>query len=484
MEFTIFKRLTFGYLTIMILMLFLVIFVTIMLNHLTHLTREASSIDGQTVRLTERLSNNMFSMVSFEKKYLISKDNDFYQHFLRTKNDFINDIQQLGLLAAGPEKNKKFSETRRLCDEYFTIFTLEIENIEKGQKYPYEKYQTQKEKIIEEINKNFKDINWVARSDRDEKIKMSSQISYNVLIITSIAAGLSIFVGILISFFNTRIINRSILLLQKKTKDIAEGKFEKISGIDSPPGIKELANEFNIMCDRLRELDELKEDFISHVSHELRTPLTAIREASALLIEGAFAEKPKNRQELLTIVKDECERLIASVNKILDLSRMEAKMMEYNFNPSSLIHFIRKCLLKLEPIAKRKKIVLKLTHQNHLPDIRMDAERIGQLLDNLIGNALKFTKEEGSVAVEVLLKVNDIKEIQVSISDTGPGIRKENMEIIFSKFKRIEGGKETAIGTGLGLSIAKHVITAHGGRIWVESTLGKGSTFFFTLPAG
>jgi two-component system sensor histidine kinase GlrK len=468
----------------MMLVLFLVIFVTLKLNQLTQLTRAASSIDGQTVRLTERLSNNMFSMVSFEKKYLISKDNDFYQRFLRIKKDFNNDIQQLGILVSGLEKNNRFSETCELVDEYFSIFTLEIENIKKGQKYPYKKYQTQKEKIVEEINKNFKDINWTARSDRDEKIKISSQISYNVLIITSIAAGLSIIFGILISFFNTRLINRSIILLQKKTKDIAKGKFEKITGIGSPPEIKELANDFNIMCDRLRELDELKEDFISHVSHELRTPLTAIKEASGLLIEGAFADKPKSRQLLLTIVKDECERLIVSVNRILDLSRMEAKMMEYNFSRSSLTQSIRKCLIKLAPIAKRKKIALKLKHQKNLPDIRMDPERIGQLLDNLIGNALKFTDEQGSVTVEVLLKGHDIKEIQVSISDTGCGIQKENLENIFIKFKRIEGGKETARGTGLGLSIAKHVIAAHGGKIWVESTLGKGSTFYFALPAG
>ena len=468
----------------MILVLFLVIFVTIKLNQITHLTRAASSVDGQTVRLAERLSDNMFSMVSFEKKYLISKDNDFYRRFLQIKNYFDHEMQKLGLLVADSEKIKKFSKTRQLCDEYFSIFTREIEKIKKDQNYPYGKYQTQKEKIVEEINKSLKDINWTARSDRDEKIKISSQISYNVLKITFIAAGLSIFFGILISFYNTRSINRSILLLQEKTKDIAEGKFEKISGIASPPEIKDLANDFNIMCDRLRELDALKEDFISHVSHELRTPLTAIREASGLLIEEAFADKPESRQELLAIVKDECERLIVSVNRILDLSRMEAKMMEYHFSRTSLIHLIRKCILKLTPIAQRKKIALELTPPPHLSDIWLDTERIDQLLENLIGNALKYSYEGGSVIVEVLLKDHDSMEIEVSISDTGCGIHNNNLEKIFDKFKRIENGKETARGTGLGLSIAKHVITAHGGKIWVESTPGKGSTFFFTLPAG
>ena len=484
MKFTIFKRLTFGYLAIMMLVLFLVIFVTLKLNQLTRLTRAASSVDGQTARLSERLSNNMFSMVSFEKKYLISKDNDFYKHFLEIREYFNKDMQQLGLLLADLEKNKKHSKIRQLCDDYFSIFTREIENIKGGQKYPYKDYQTQKENIVEEINNNFKDIMWSARSDRDEKILISSQISYNVFKITSIAAGLSIFFGILISFFNTRSINRSIMLLQEKTKDIAKGRFEKISSIDSPPEIKDLANDFNIMCGRLKELDELKEDFISHVSHELRTPLTAIREASGLLIEGAFADNLESREELLTIVKDECERLIVSVNRILDLSRMEAKMMEYHFTRTSLIHLLRKCILKLAPIAQRKKIALELTPTPYLTDIWLDGERIGQLLENLVGNALKYTDEGGSVSMDVSLIDGDSMVIEVAVSDTGCGIYKNDLRKIFTKFKRIESGKEIARGTGLGLSIAKHIITAHGGKIWAESTPGKGSTFFFTLPAG
>ncbi len=468
----------------MMLVLFLVIFVTIKLNQLTRLTRAASSVDGQTARLAERLSNNMLSMVGFEKKYLISQDNDFYQHFLRVREDVNKDMQQLGLLVTGSENNKHLTKTRQLYTEYFDIFTQEVENVKKGQKYPYKEYQTQKEKIVEKINNNFKDIIWTARSDRDEKIKISSEISYNVFKITSIAAGLSIFFGILISFFNTRSINRSIVLLQEKTKDIAKGKFEKISSIDSPPEIMDLANDFNIMCERLRELDEMKKDFISHVSHELRTPLTAIREASRLLIEGAIGDNLGSREELLTIVSDECERLIVSVNRILDLSRMEAKMMEYHFSQTNLIHLIRKCILKLAPIAQRKMITLELTPTPHLPDIWMDAERIGQLLENLVGNALKYTNSKGSVTVKASLKTQNGMAIEVSVSDTGCGIHKKHLENIFNKFRRIEGGKETAMGTGLGLSIAKHIITAHGGKIWAESTPGKGSSFFFTLPAG
>jgi two-component system sensor histidine kinase GlrK len=163
---------------------------------------------------------------------------------------------------------------------------------------------------------------------------------------------------------------------------------------------------------------------------------------------------------------------------------MEAKMMEYQFNHTDLIHLIQKCILKLAPIAQRKNITLELTPPPQLPEILMDSERISQLLENLVANALKYTDAEGSVTVSTSLKNNDDMVIEVSVSDTGCGIHEKNLNKIFDKFKRVESGKETVRGTGLGLSIAKHIIKVHGGKIWVESTPGKGSTFFFTLPVG
>jgi signal transduction histidine kinase len=497
MRFTIFKRLTFGYLALMMLMLFLFVWVSVKLNQLSRLTRAASSIDGKTVRLTERLSNNLYTMVSFEKKYVISKDNDFYRHFLQIRNDFNKDVQALGLLItlseqtgtqlyhiAGTGKKEQYFNIEMLCHKYFSLFDEEIKNIKEGREYPVKEYQIKKEKIIQNIDDDFKYIIWAAKSDRDEKIKISSEISDNVFKTASFAAGFFILFGILISFFNTRSINRSILLLQKKTKDIAIGKFEKTPDIASPPEIKDLANDFNIMCDKLKELDEMKEDFISHVSHELRTPLTAIREASRLLTDGTFDDDPQNREALLAIVRDECERLIESVNRILDLSRMEAKMTEYHLDKADLIYIIRKCLLKLAPIAQQKKIKLELTPPPNVPEIWIDVEMIDQLLENVLGNALKYTDKKGSVTVKVSFDGSNGKFIEVSVSDTGCGIHKKNLDNIFDKFKRIENGKNIPRGTGLGLSIAKHIVTAHGGKIWADSTPGKGSTFFFTLPVG
>jgi len=286
----------------------------------------------------------------------------------------------------------------------------------------------------------------------------------------------------LISFINARRINRSIHRLQEKTDDVASGHFGSLPPIESPPEIAALTRDFNRMCDRLQELNDMKEDFIYHVSHELRTPLTAIREASSMLLEGCFNERPDHQNQLLTIVKDECARLIKSINHMLDLSRMEAQMMDYAFKTIAILPLVRACILKLAPIAMAKNVLLELTPNEALPNVRADQDRLYQLMDNLLGNALKYTGAGGDVRIALQPDADDAGFLQVQITDTGCGIPQSALKTIFDKFRRIDSGQDTERGTGLGLSIAKHIVMAHGGKIWATSQPGSGSVFYFTLP--
>lgn len=164
----------------------------------------------------------------------------------------------------------------------------------------------------------------------------------------------------------------------------------------------------------------------------------------------------------------------------IDLSRMEAGMMSYKFRTFSLFPIIEKSTLKLTPLAQRKKIKIEMNIEDNLPLVRIDEERITQVIENLLSNAIKFTADGGKISISA--NKNEGNMITVSVTDTGCGIPKEELEKVFEKFKRIESGWVAVRGTGLGLSIAKHIITAHGGQIWVESEPGKGSTFYFTLP--
>jgi two-component system sensor histidine kinase GlrK len=164
---------------------------------------------------------------------------------------------------------------------------------------------------------------------------------------------------------------------------------------------------------------------------------------------------------------------------------MEANMMDYQFRRCSLTPVIQKTILKLAPIAQRKEIYLELKPSPDLPPVTVDEERIGQVIENLVANALKFTSARGRIIVSthlLKLKKNNINAVLFAVQDNGHGITQENLKKIFHKFRRIEDGKETARGTGLGLSIAKYIITAHGGKIWARSKPGKGSIFFFALP--
>ncbi len=482
MKFSIFKRLTFGYATILLLVVFLGVFVTLKLNQLNGLSREIASVYATRLTLTEHVMDKLFSQISFEKKYLISKDADFFIKFWEIQTQIYEDIRKLKALLGTEENMKLFSETESDYGSYLMLFRSEVEVMNKNPDYPRRKFQEQKDRLIEHINQRLKKMIQISRRQRDQKMNESNRISSHVLRVTTITAGMAVLIGLLISFFNTRSINRSILLLQKKTREIAKGKFEEIHHISAPPEIKELADDFNLMCERLKELDEMKKDFISHVSHTLRTPLTAMKEASSMLLEGTYADIPVKQNQLLAITKKECERLIDSVNRILDLSRMEAKMMDYQLKQSQLFPVIQQTVLKLAPIAQRKKIDLQLRPSKNLPAVKMDEDRIGQVMENLIGNALKFSTGGAKVVIKAT-QINTAKRlIEVSVMDTGCGIPEENLGKIFDRFKRIDRGRETTLGTGLGLSIAKYIIADHGGKIWAQSEPGKGSTFFFTLP--
>lgn len=290
----------------------------------------------------------------------------------------------------------------------------------------------------------------------------------------------AVFLVLITSFFITRAITRPLKILVDKTRDISNGVFDCQLNISSSPEVLELAKAFSTMCEKLKVLDKMKSDFYSSMSHELRTPLTSIKEGISLLQDGVGGTVPDKQKRLLTILTLETNRLIELVNSLLDLSKMEAGMMTYTFKEGSLAPLVERATNELVPLLESKKIHLERTGFRELPIIRIDSERILQALRNLIGNAVKFTPQDGRVSISAK-QTN--QEVEVSVADTGPGIPPEKLMTIFDKYQQAgPAGPYLMKGTGLGLSIAKHIISSHGGRIWAESKPGEGSTFIFALP--
>ncbi len=229
-----------------------------------------------------------------------------------------------------------------------------------------------------------------------------------------------------------------------------------------------------------KRIDQMKSDFISMVSHELRTPLTSIKGYVDLILEGDAGEINDVQREFLEIVKQNGDRLVGLINDLLDLSRIESGRVQLRKDPVDLDEAIDHAVDTAKTLIEAKKQTLSVTKPDRLPIIIGDADRIIQVLMNLISNAVKYTPDEGRIALKVEA---DDKFVTVSVSDTGIGISLADQAKLFEKFFRVDNSLTREVGgTGLGLSIVKTLVEAHGGRIWVESELGKGSTFAFTLP--
>jgi len=482
MKFTIFKRMAFGYALIMLMVVFMGIYVTLKVDQLTGINFRVARVDGAMISMGEQLLESLFSQAGFEMKYLASGDKDFREEFSSKKALFVETLEKLAALADTAEQKQQAADISVQYNAYVALFEKESILLTGSNHSPRKEFLEERWTMLGQLDEKLRSLIQNVRQKRDEKLDLSTKISHRTLRVTMVTAALTIVLGIMISYYITRSIGKPIALLGQKTKEIATGRFQKISNVQSPPEIKQLAEDFNFMSERLEQLDSMKQDFVSHVSHELRTPLTSIKAASSILLENAYDGSPEHRKELLAIIHDECDRLIGAVNRILDISRMEAGMMEYRFSEGELAPIVQKIVLKLAPLAQRKKIELELMPFPELPLVRMDGDRVTQVVENLLGNALKFTPPGGKVIVVLSQRKHGGGFVEVSIADTGSGIPKEHLARIFERFKRIEKGRETTIGTGLGLSIVKHIIADHGGKIWVRSAPGKGSTFSFALP--
>ena len=234
----------------------------------------------------------------------------------------------------------------------------------------------------------------------------------------------------------------------------------------------------------MREIDRLKSQFLANMSHELRTPLNSIIGFSRVILKGIDGPVTELQQQDLTAIYNSGQHLLGLINDILDLSKIEAGKMELAFDEVNISDIATSVLSTMSGLVKDRPIQLKRTIEPNLPTVRADAIRVRQVMINLLSNAAKFT-EEGDIQVDVSLKRGPTgrNEIQVSVTDTGPGISKQDQEKLFQAFSQVDDSPTRKTGgTGLGLSICQQLINMHGGRIWVDSDVGKGSTFHFTLP--
>ena len=229
----------------------------------------------------------------------------------------------------------------------------------------------------------------------------------------------------------------------------------------------------------LRKLERVRRDFVANVSHELRTPLTAIQGFAETLLAGAI-DDAHNRTRFLEIILEHSRRLARLTEDLLMLSKMDAERLELEFRRISISQLMESCLETSQHRAREKNLEVRLDTPSSLPDVSGDRRRLAEVLQNLLDNAMQYTMPDGKITLSAEARSD---EVIVTVSDTGIGIPRADQPRIFERFYRVDVARSReAGGTGLGLSIAKHLVEAHGGRLWVESELGQGSRFHFSVP--
>lgn len=268
----------------------------------------------------------------------------------------------------------------------------------------------------------------------------------------------------------------SILLVKGMYKEVEDKeKIEKLA-----EDLKKTNSALEMANDRLKELDQLKSEFLSLATHQIRAPLTAIKGYASLILQGDFGEISPKVTGAVQVISNSCINLVVIVDEFLNISRIEQGRMKYDLVDFDATALVQEIITELRPTIEKAHLTAELKVSNYVCMAHGDTGKIKQIINNIIDNAIKYTPHGGLI---VSLS-NDQGHVTINISDTGIGINPDDIPKLFNKFTRAKDAFRTnVIGTGLGLYVARQMVEAQGGKIWVESPgLGKGSTFFIQLP--
>ncbi|MDA8125122.1 MAG: HAMP domain-containing sensor histidine kinase [Deltaproteobacteria bacterium] len=477
MKFGIFSRSTAGYLMVLFLLGGSNVYAILKLAQFNTVILKSHIEDNRLIDTEKKLVDSLFSQRRYEQKYLLTADAALFGQYLAAKEDFERLLAGISAFSDLPAYRDSLQRLRTGHQRYRSLVDAEVKLLKENQRYDRGWYNKEKEQASDAILAELKRLEEASREDfyrKTEAVSEAGAAARRMAVISFLMTGL---LAILLSLLITRSITKPLVALVKKTREISTGVFQCDLKVSAPPEIVELSEAFTMMCDRLKAVDRLKADFFAMISHELKTPLTTIKEGTSLLLEGVGGTITEKQDKLLTIIATESERLTKLVNSILNLSRMEAGMMNYTFEEKAIGPLIEQVVREIAPYAEAKGIQIVRQAGAEIPFFRMDGERILDVLRNLVGNAIKFTPEGGRVTIAE--KRQEDGGLNVSVSDSGPGIAPERRKTIFEKYESSDQKK----GTGLGLAIVQHIVTAHGGKIWVESKPGEGSRFIFVLPS-
>jgi two-component system, NtrC family, sensor histidine kinase GlrK len=478
---SVFWRIILTSLVIIMVMAGVNLYALFQLRQLTALSANMVTLHYPAIESAKHLLTVLYAQLNSEKKYLVVRDATFLRHFDEEVEEFHRSLQTLEAQELTSKGNQLLKDIKRMQQERLTMLHEKLENKGSTSALPPGSYESRRDILMDHISATLQQFIEMHETGISVGVSRSRESSAQAEAVTEQLVLLALVFGITLAGFASYTILRPLRQLQSHIKQIGQGNFRTSLNIRAPSELRDLVDAVNRMGTKLQELDDMKEEFLAHVSHELRTPMASIQEGTHLLLDEIPGPLSQEQRTTLRIMADSSRRLITLISTILDLSKMNAGMMEYRIVPTDIKRVADMSVNKVQLLADAKHVQLLLEAPEQQVWVKADVFRIEQVLDNLLSNALKFSSEGGIVKV-VMKPDPSMGTLEVSVTDGGPGIQPEDLPYIFERFYQGRTkAKQAAPGSGLGLALAKNVVEAHGGRIWIESEAKKGTSVRFTL---
>ena len=424
---------------------------------------------------SKKMIESLLSMEENEKKYRLLGKDDYLNYFISAQKEFQDNLVKIlnmeaKGIAVSDHWKELFKSYRKVSSE---LGDLQKDQTSKGFWIPEDLIDEWIERISIARAENEYDV-YLATMELNRRSQMSAR---NGLV----GLALSSLVGLLGVIFLAYSTLRPLRELLRGIRSISADRLSEPIRVRSKDEFGELAGAFNEMAMRLKEEEQMRSDFISMLSHEIRTPLTSIRESVNMIAEEVMGPINERQRKFLEIAGSEIGRISNLLNHLMQVSRLGAGAIKIRPRKVETSAFISKCIDGLASAAQAKSIKVERKIPPGIPNVIGDPEHLRQVFANLLGNAIKFSGAGSVVSVRADADRGD-SYVRFFVSDNGPGIPEEEQSLIFNKYyqaRRVRGHMD---GVGLGLHISKRVVESHGGKLWVESRIGRGSTFGFTLP--
>jgi two-component system, NtrC family, sensor histidine kinase GlrK len=474
-----------------------------LIHQMQSITRDLGGLNFQSALRSLQLLRDLEQVKEFTQKlFATGGDPGYASQLSEMRGSFSRSLDEIKALGLSPAEQEQADQLALLWEQSSQRWGDALAALQNGDSQRAESEFSQQIGLLDDMEMQSQALIRASRLSIANQVAVSEAAAQRSQTIALLTALLAVLVSIAISIWIVRSISRPLHRLTEVTHAVAQGEFTYRLEAAGSDELSELARDFNRMTRRLIELDQMKKDFVSHASHELKTPLASMQETIRLLLDEIPGPLNAQQRQLLDLNLQSGGRLSRMIANLLDLSRMEAGVMEYTMERQDITSLIRSVVQEFQlPMAERK-----LRLEVELPEtacwVQCDGSRLLQVLENLLGNALKFSppgsvlrlsiRQEkklpsgipGTYALRLSGPPHNAGFAVVSIADQGPGVPVEEKARIFEKFHQVRrDGKRPGQGTGLGLAISRTIVEAHNGALWVEDNPEGGSIFFLLLPA-